>query len=654
MEKKDILIIISLFSIAFLIRVAGVSYSALYIDEWIYMLKTRLILSNNWVPIAMVFDRSPPFFSHIGAAVTVLFGGGLNTIRMISVVFGSLNVSMLYLFGKAVYGRRVGLLSALFLLISPFHTLYSRVYMIETLTLFFIITFLYFFWISQRSNDRKGLTYAIFAGAFLGLAFDAKYISIFLIPSVITYIVWINRFNFKKLLNKKISLIFIFAFLFYLPLLTCLIYTDVWFHGMAYFAYERFGSGSVTRNTAAAPYMFSIDEIIVKGVEKVIDVYAWGNEAGAFVPPWSYFFKITAFLLLSITTVLYIYSLIKRDEKKSFFMISILMLIILIFVSGNTRHYWIYSFPFYYVMFSHLAVESYGHLKRRENYKKIFGTVFILLTALMLLFYFTSTITSAYWDRGDYHPWAKNVVDYIESDITRNGYEENNVLIGNVMTINKVINYQLYLDKKNISAIVLLMQGSEYSGALTTLNLERIEKFKPTYIIVPETFYEIHFTDEVKRKVFKDYRIVFHSQDYPTGCFVLKRKNIQLSELKIPTYNKSGELSSDIFKRSVPSMMTVGKVYTAQVQVKNTGDSRRDFTIRVDTEDFVIFVEENQRIVTLDKDSIRRIEFKIVPIEEHEGELPIMVDLYVEFEDNGVPTIKKVDSVSDYVSHITL
>ena len=315
MEKKDILIIISLFSIAFLIRSVGVSYSALYIDEWIYMLKTRLILSNNWVPASMVFDRSPPFFSHIGAIVTVLFGGELNNIRMISAFFGSLNVSMLYLFGKTVYDRKVGLLSAVFLLISPYHTLYSRVYMLETFTLFFIITFLYFFWLSQQSNDGKSVTYAIIAGAFLGLAFDAKYISIFLIPSLLAYILWVNRFNFKELLNKKIILIFIFAFLFFLPLLICLIYTDVWFHGMAYFAYERFDSGSVTRNTVAAPYMFSLDEIIVKGVEKVIDVFAWGNEAGAFIPPWSYFFKITAFLLLSITTVSYIFSLI-NDKKE--------------------------------------------------------------------------------------------------------------------------------------------------------------------------------------------------------------------------------------------------------------------------------------------------------------------------------------------------
>ena len=654
MEKKDILIIISLFLISFLIRVVGVSYSSLYIDEWIYMLKTRLILSNDWFPIAMVFDRSPPFFSHIGAAVTVLFGGGLNTIRMIAVVFGSLNVSALYLFGKVVYDRKVGLLSALFLLISPYHILYSRVYMLETVTLFFIITFLYFFWLSQISGDRKAITYAIISGALLGLAFDAKYISIFLIPSVLTYILWTNRFKFKELLNKKIISIFIFAFLFFLPLLICLIYTDVWFHGMAYFAYERFDSGSVTRNTVAAPYMFSLDEIIVKGVEKVIDVYAWGNEAGAFIPPWSHFFKITAFLLLSITTILCIWSLIKRDEKKSFFMISILMLIILIFVSGNTRHYWIYSFPFYYVMFSHLAVESFEHLKKKGTYKKIFGTIFILLTALMLLFCFISTVTSPSWDRGDYHPWAKNVVKYIERDITRCGYDEEVVLIGNVMTINKMISYELYIGEKNISTIVLLEKGRKYSGALTTLNPERIKQFKPTYIIVPETFYEIHFTDDVKNEIFEDYRIVFHSQDYPTGCFVLKRKNIQLSELKIPTDSKSGKISSDLFKRSVPSMMTVGKVHNAQVQIKNTGDSRRDFTIRVDTEDFVIFVEENQRIVTLDKDSIRRIEFKMVPIEEYVGELPITVDLYVEFEDNGVHIIKKVDSVSDYVSHITL
>lgn len=652
MDKKDILVIIILLFIAFLIRVIGISNISLYVDEWIYMLKTRLILSNNWVPVAQVFDRSPPFLSYLGAVTTVLFGGDLNTIRMISVVFGSLSVPILYLFGKAMYNRKTGLLSALFLVFSPYHILYSRVYMLEALTLFFIIMFLYFFWLSQQLKDREGITYAIIAGAMLGLAFDAKYISFFLPPAILANVLWTKRFSFKELLNKKIILTFIFAFLFFLPLVVCLFYTGVGFHGFSYFAYERFESGR--RNTVAAPYMYTLSEIIVKGNEKILDVFAWGNEAGVFIPPWTYIFKFSTFLLLLITTVFYFLNFIKRNDKSSFLMISIFMLVILIFFGGNTRHYWIYSFPFYYVMFSHLAVESLEHLMRRKNLKNIFRILLISLTVMMLLFYFISSVTSPYWDKGDYHPWAKSVVDFIKNDIIRNGYEEENVLIGYIMTINKMITYQLYLDDINISTVRLLKPANDYSGKLATLDIELIERLKPTYIIVPETFYEIYFTDEIKGKIFEDYWIVFHSQDYPTGAFVLKRKNIQLLELKIST-SKEGIISEYLFKESVPAVMKVGKVYKALVEVKNIGNSRTNYTIRVDSEDFIIFVEDNQRVITLDEGSARRLEFKMVPIEEHVGELPIRVDLYVEYnEENRTPTIKKADSVSDNICIIKI
>jgi 4-amino-4-deoxy-L-arabinose transferase-like glycosyltransferase len=654
MNKKDVLIVISLFSIAFYIRANGVSYSALYIDEWIYMLKTRLILSNSWVPVPMVFDRSPPFYSHIGALVTVLFGGDLNTIRMTSVVFGSLNVAMIYLFGKAVYDRKTGLLAALFLLISPFHVLYSHIYMLETLTLFFIISFLYYFWLSKRSADKKSVTYAMMAGAMFGLAIDAKYISLFILPSIIGTVLWVNRFNFKDLFNKKIKLIFIFAFLFFLPLMLILFYTGVGFHGFAYFAYERFQGGTVSRNTVAAPYTYSLTDIIIKGQEKVTDVYAWGNDAYVIIPPWNTIVKISIILLLMITSIYYFLGFLKRDEKSSFFIISILMLIILIFVSGNTRHYWIYSFPFYYVMFSHLALESSELLKKRKDKKNIFSSIIILLTIMILIFYFVSTLTSPYWDRGDYHPWAKTVVDFIRSDIARNGYEENNVLIGNVMTINRMVGYELYLDKSNISTIALLTAGDEYSGEFATLDLKRIENTEPTYLLVPDTFYAIYFTDIVKEEIFKNYSIVLKSKDYPTGCIVLKRNNIQHSEFKIPEGPKEGEISKTIYMKTVPNVMDVGRVYKAVVEVKNTGNLTRSFTVRVQSNDFIIFVEDNQRGISLDKRSTQRLEFKIVPMEKYVGKLPITVNLYANYETNGRSTIKEVDSVTDYVYRIKI
>lgn len=201
---KDILIILGLFLIALLIRASDVSNVGMYPDEGQYHWKVNKILVNNWVPVAEVFNYNPPFLQYIEAGVTLLFGGELNTLRMVSVIFGSLTIPFLYLFGKTMYNRKTGLLAAIFLTFSSYHILYSRTIMLETPTIFFITAFLYFFWLSQRcEHGTKGMIYAAVAGAMMGLSFDAKYMAGFLVPAVPAYILWTNKFNFKALLIKR-------------------------------------------------------------------------------------------------------------------------------------------------------------------------------------------------------------------------------------------------------------------------------------------------------------------------------------------------------------------------------------------------------------------------------------------------------------------
>ena len=239
--KKDILIGISLFLVAFVIRVAGVSSVSMYTDEWLYWIDTNRILASNFTPIREVFEYTNPFLSYIGALITLLFEGELKTLRIISVIFGSLTVSMLYLFGKVMYDRKTGLIAALFLCFSTYHSLYSRIFMLEALTLFFITLFLYFFWLGQCSEEwKKSTTYAIISGAMMGLAFDAKYISLFLIPAVLAYVLWMKRFSFKALLDKRIILTFIFALLFFSPLLISLYNTGAGLKLIQYHVIGRF------------------------------------------------------------------------------------------------------------------------------------------------------------------------------------------------------------------------------------------------------------------------------------------------------------------------------------------------------------------------------------------------------------------------------
>ena len=649
-RKKDILIIISLFFVAFLIRVFGVSKVLMNVDEWWYWIDTNKILASNFAPRADVFDYSPPFLQYIGAVVTLFFEGDLNTLRMISVIFGSLTVPLLYLFGKVTYNRKTGLLSALFLCFSAYHCLYSHIYLFEGLTLFFITAFLYFFWLSQRyEHEQKSVTYAIYAiiaGAMMGLAFDAKYIAFFLIPAIIIYILWARRFSLKALLDKRIILMFIFAFLFFLPLLICLFYTGVGFHGIYYYCVEKFERATISSSRSIQ--IFSPDELLLKGTEKLLFLLTWSADS-ILIPSWTVFFKLSAISLFVITFFYYLRGFINRGKRDSFFMIHIVTLFLLLLVLSRSLHYLIYLLPFYFVMLSHLAVKSFEYLKKGNNsYKNIFRILIVSLTIVMLFSYIITGVTSPYWDEGDYNPWLRSAIEYIEMDIAKSGYE-GNIVIG-VIDLPQVVDYPLYLDDINASVYNVMKFTSGYERERQEIDLEKIEKLKPSYLMMSEHAYDFYFKSDVKKKIFEDYRIVFRFEHFFDGGLVLKRYNMPPSELLLPTEGKEGQISKDVFRRSIPGVMKVGEVYTALIKLKNTGDSGINFIITVYSDEYIIFLEAGwSGNVTLDKGSSRMLRLKIVPFREYTGEIPITVEVYAKLESG---TIKKVDSVTDYVYRI--
>jgi len=649
--KKDVLIIVSLFSVAFLIRAVGVSNICLNPDEFCYRSWGNLILANNWVPtaeVAVAFKYTNPFLSYLGAVVTVLFNGDFETIRMISVIFGSLTVSILYLFGKVIYDRKTGLLAAIFLCFSAYHCLYSRIFKFEALTLFFITAFLFFFWLSQRSEGRKSTSYAIIAGAMMGLAFDAKYISLILVPAVLAYVLWTNKFSFKALMDKQIILTFIFAFLFFLPLLICLYTTGVGLDPLYYQAFGRFEgeappSGFRPAGTRVCEY--PIDQLFEKALARISDVLAWGSQA--LTPMWKSIFRLSVLLLSLIALFYYLYSFMNRERESGFLIISILsFIIILFFGSAGSKYYLLYVFPFYFVMLSHLIVKSFEHLRRENNYKNIFRIFIVSLAVIIFFSYVITGVTSPYWDKGEYL-WAKSGVEYIKSDAVKSGYE-GHITIG-LITIPGFVEYSVYLSDFNASSTLILKKENKYSNELANVDLKKINILKPQYLIVDE-LYEYYLQGMVANEIFKDYAIVYHSQTYPYGCFVLKRKNTEPPEPLSPIKGKEGKISKDIFERSIPAVMKVGKIYIASVRVENTGSSRTNFTVCMHSDKYTIFVDEVGRSGTLDKGSTCILKFEIVPFKEYTGELPITVDLYAKDEEND--TYIKVDSVSDYVYRI--
>lgn len=650
MEKKDILIIISLSLLAFLIRAAGVSNVCIMWDEWLYWVTTAKIIAVSGIPTVKTFSGPSPFFLYIEAIVTELFGGDLNTLRMSSVFFGSLTVPFLYLFGKVMYDRKTGFLSALFLCFSAYHCLYSRIIMLEAFALFFVTAFLYFFWLSQRSDDGKNTTYAIIAGAMLGLAIAAKYLPGLLVPAILIYTLWTREFNFKALLDKKLLLTLVFALIFFSPMLIGFSISGA--NPMDFYITGRFGNGengigSTTERVeqgfgGGTPSLFiSPDVLFVKAVETITAILAWGAEI--LTPLLAAFFKLSAFILFILSLFFYFHKFMKKEKEGSFLFISILVLYVSVAAfTSAAKYYFMYAFPLYFVMLSHFILKSIEHLRKENSYKNIFRIFAIFLVAIMLFSSFATGVTSPYWDEGEYS-WVKSCTNYIKSDAAKSGYE-GNITIGLTMLPGKV-DYCLYNCDLDASTTRIIKQGGTY-GDKVSIDLEKLDTLKPTYLIVSEAQYDILFKPDIKREILKNYDVVFHSKTfYLYNGLVLKRTDEIQSKVMSPMI-EGGSISRDMFKRSVPSVMEVGKIYTALVRIENTGKFRTDFFVKVYPEGYVLFIEEPAREITLNKDSTCILKFKIVPITEYVGELPITVDFYAKSESGAM---KKIDSVTDYV-----
>jgi len=624
---KDVIICTCLFSTAFLIRVAGIKNVCMYPDEWLYWQDINRILVSEFAPRADVFDYAPPFFPYVGAVFTLFFEGDLYSLRILSVVFGSLTVPFLYLFGKEIYGRKEGLLSALFLCFSSYHSLYSRIIMLEAFTLFFVTAFLFFFW--RACSDKKSI-YAIIAGAMMGLAFDAKYISFFLIPAVIVYILWTSKFNFKALLDKRIILMFFFAFIFFLPLLICLFYTGVGLHGLYFYSVGKFEKKGAQGRLA----FLDINELLQRAFETVTGIFAWGSDK--LVPIWEALFNLSVISLLLATIPFYLLLFAKRDKAGSFLIVSVFSLYLLLSGCPPYRHYQIYTLPFYFVMLSHFIITF-------KNYRTFSGIFTILIALIILSSYITTGLSSPYWDEGEYSG-VKDVLEYIKKDMQGNN---RHIIIGT--TFREItMDYSIHLHNFNASAVRIIKPTEEYEKRKYELDMRKIDAIKPDYLVILEHKHiRYYLQGECEQNILRNYSLIYYFKRYFTYFFILRIFNASTERLS--SIEGEGKVSKDIFKESVPSVMKVGKTYTALVKIKNTGNSSATYYVSLHAPKFVIFVDDAKE-VTLDKNEEKLLKFNMVPMVECRSRIPIVLELYVMSGEAFMR--KKVDYATDYVYFI--
>jgi eukaryotic-like serine/threonine-protein kinase len=151
-----------------------------------------------------VWIGKPPLNMWLMSLSYQAFGVSNFTSRLVSAMFGSLSLVLIFYLGKKLYNAYVGFLSALVL--GTFTTFYefARRAMTDVPFIFFIMASLYFLFLSEKTE--KSNRYLALSGLFFGLALMTKQVEALLIPLiVITYLAMTKR-SIRFLFTKRFTL----------------------------------------------------------------------------------------------------------------------------------------------------------------------------------------------------------------------------------------------------------------------------------------------------------------------------------------------------------------------------------------------------------------------------------------------------------------
>lgn len=199
MRKENLKLFLVLI-IALVLRLINLNQS-FWLDEAAQVIEST---RSFWEQFDLVADFHPPLY-HILLHFWLYLGKSEIWVRLLSVGFGLASVFLIYKIGKLIAGKKIALVSALFLAISPYHLWYSqeaRPYM-AFLTFSLLSTFL----LIQKKWFRYSLA--------LIFSLYTHYFTLFLFASHIIYILIFEKKYFRKfLINSSIALL---AFSIWIP-----------------------------------------------------------------------------------------------------------------------------------------------------------------------------------------------------------------------------------------------------------------------------------------------------------------------------------------------------------------------------------------------------------------------------------------------------
>jgi 4-amino-4-deoxy-L-arabinose transferase-like glycosyltransferase len=189
-DGRDILILVGITAVAFVLRFWRLPDlpSQFHTDIAAQGLQALEVLGDpgrGWFDVG--WSNIPMFDFVMMAGAMKLFGADLFGLSMTAVIQGTLTIPALYLLGREMFGRRVGLLAAALLAISFTHIHFSRIVTTASPLLFITLSFFFLF---RGLRLRRGVWFAL-AGINLGLGLLVYYPGRVAVIIVVALFLWL-------------------------------------------------------------------------------------------------------------------------------------------------------------------------------------------------------------------------------------------------------------------------------------------------------------------------------------------------------------------------------------------------------------------------------------------------------------------------------
>lgn len=220
-KTKTIVLLVLILAAGLLIRIVNISHTppGVYPDEAVNGLDALNALTHGkWQWFYEANNGREGLFMNLIALCFKFLGVSVLSLKLPSIIFGTLTILGTYLLGKELFNRRVGLISS-FLVATAFWAInFSRIsFRANTLPTILVFSF-YFLWKGLRT--RKWLDFAL-GGLIFGLGLHT-YIAFRIAPAILVVVLAtliVNRRGFLKEYWKHIAVFSVFTLLAAAPML---------------------------------------------------------------------------------------------------------------------------------------------------------------------------------------------------------------------------------------------------------------------------------------------------------------------------------------------------------------------------------------------------------------------------------------------------